>query len=229
MKNYDMPIFAVLVAAADRGAAGDLPRVPDEGAVLCAVRARLQSADRLRRPAVVRPRDVLRLCRLHLGLHRQGLGLADGGRHPRRRRRRRIPRPGRRRDRHPPPGHLLRDGDAGAGADGLLLLPAGEVHRRRGRHPGDAAPAAARLHRHRQRFQLLLRRAGDLRRRLPDHLSHHPFAVRPGAEGDPRERAARHLARLSRRSLQAAGVRACRRRWPGWPAPPRRSCSSSPR
>ena len=35
-----------------------------------------------------------------------------------------------------------------------------------------------------------------------------PLAVRPGAEGDPRERAARDLARLRRRPLQAARVRA---------------------
>ena len=48
------------------------------------------------------------------------------------------------RHRHPPAGHLLRHGDAGAGADGVLLLPAGQVHRRRGRHPGHSAPAAVR-------------------------------------------------------------------------------------
>ena len=35
------------------------------------------------------------------------------------------------------------------------------------------------------------------------HLPHHPLAVRPGAEGDPRERAARDLARLPGEPLQA--------------------------
>jgi branched-chain amino acid transport system permease protein len=45
-------------------AGGDLPAVPDEGAVLRAVRLRVQPADRLRRAAVVRPRDVLRHRRL---------------------------------------------------------------------------------------------------------------------------------------------------------------------
>ena len=49
------------------GAAGRLSRVPDEGAVLRAVCLRLQPARRLRRPAVVRPRDVLRLCGLRAG------------------------------------------------------------------------------------------------------------------------------------------------------------------
>jgi hypothetical protein len=44
--------------------------------------------------------------------------------------------PGRRLSRHPPPGHLLRDDHPGAGADGLLRLPPGALHRRRGRHPG---------------------------------------------------------------------------------------------
>ena len=34
---------------------------------------------------------------------------------------------------HPPQRHLLRHDHAGAGADGVLLLPAGQVHRRRGR------------------------------------------------------------------------------------------------
>ena len=48
-------------------------------------------------------------------------------------------RPGRRLARHPPPGHLLRDDHAGARADDVLLRAAGDVHRRRGRHPGGAA------------------------------------------------------------------------------------------
>ena len=37
--------------------------------------------------------------------------------------------------RDPPPGHLLRDDHAGAGADDVFLLPAGAVHAWRGRHP----------------------------------------------------------------------------------------------
>ena len=44
----------------------------------------------------------------------------------------------------PPLGHLLRHDHAGAGADGLLLLPGGAVHRRRGRHPAGAARASVR-------------------------------------------------------------------------------------
>ena len=60
--------------AADRarpgGAVRRLPDLPDEGAVLRAVRLRLQSAARLRRPALVRPRRVLRLGRLR---HRHGV------------------------------------------------------------------------------------------------------------------------------------------------------------
>ena len=106
-------------------------------------------------------------------------------------------RPRRRGPGHPPPGHLLRDDHAGAGADGLLLLPAGAVHRRRGRHPGGAArhaprrarpaPAPARMY-----FVVL----AIFLARLPAHLPHHPLALRPGAQGDPRERAARDLARL---------------------------------
>ena len=42
----------------------------------------------------------------------------------------------------------------------------------------------------------VLRRAGDLPRRLPADLPDDSLALRAGAEGDPRERAARHLARL---------------------------------
>ncbi len=38
---------------------------------------------------------------------------------------------------------------------------------------------------------------------LPADPSHHPLAVRPGAEGDPRERAARHVVGLPDRRLQA--------------------------
>ena len=51
-------------------------------------------------------------------------------------------------------------------------------------------------------------RGGDLPRRLPVHPPHHPFAVRRGAQGDPRERAARDLARLQDRPLQARRLRA---------------------
>ena len=77
-------------------------------------------------------------------------GLAARARHPRRHRRRRAPRPRHRLLRHPPPGHLLRDDHAGAGADVLLLLPAGALHPRRGRHPGRAARPPLRLHRPRR-------------------------------------------------------------------------------
>ena len=46
--------------AGRRAARRDLPGVPDEGAVLRALRLRVQPAARVRRPAVVRPRDVPR-------------------------------------------------------------------------------------------------------------------------------------------------------------------------
>ena len=52
--------------------------------------------------------------------------------------------------------------------------------------------------------------AGHLPRRLPVHPPHHQLAVRRGAEGDPRERAARDLARLQDRPLQAGRLRALR-------------------
>ena len=42
---------------------------------------------------------------------------------------------------------------------------------------------------------------------LLDHLPDHPFALRPRPQGDPRERTALGLARLSRQPLQAGGVR----------------------
>ena len=47
--------------------------------------------------------------------------------------------------RDPPAGHLFRDDHARAGADDVFLRAAGEVHRRRGRHPGGAARQAVRL------------------------------------------------------------------------------------
>ena len=133
-----------------RGAARGVPGVHDEGDVLRALRLRVQPADRLRRPAVLRPRHVPRHRRLHHRARGQGVGLPAGARDPSRHGRgvpaRRRHRPAR----HPPPGHLLRDDHAGARADDLLLLPAGAVHPRRGRHPGGAARQAVRLHRPRQ-------------------------------------------------------------------------------
>ena len=56
-----------------------------------------------------------------------------------------------------------------------------------------------------------------------------PFALRPGAEGDPRERAARHLARLPTRRLQAGGLRPVGARWPAWPAATKSLVFQSPR
>ena len=108
----------------------------------------------------------------------------------------------------PPLRHLLRHDHAGAGADGVFLLPRGAVHRRRGRHPAGAARPSVRLHPARQRHDDVLAGGGGVPRRLPADPPHHPLAVRPGAEGDPRERAARHVARLSHRRLQADRVRA---------------------
>src|SRR5215510_13939750 len=48
------------------------------------------------------------------------------------------------------------------GADGVLLVRAGQVHGRRGWHPGHSAPAAPWHSRSRQRSYFLLCRAGDL-------------------------------------------------------------------
>ena len=178
---------------------------------------------------VVRPRALFRLGELSGGPFRQGLGLPAGARDPHRHADRRGARRRRRLARDPPPGHLLRDDHARARADDVLLRAAGEVHRRRGRHPGGAARKAVRADRPQQPVQHVHHRAGDLPRRLPVHLSRHQLAVRRGAQGDPRERAARDLARLQDRPLQAGRLRAlgdargpCRRA-------PRRSCCRSPR
>ena len=74
------------LAADRRRAVRRLSVLRHAGAVLRAVRLRLQSADRLRRPAVVRPRDVPRLGELRLRPRRQGLGARSGAGDPRRRR-----------------------------------------------------------------------------------------------------------------------------------------------
>ena len=49
--------------------------------------------------------------------------------------------------RDPPAGHLFRHDHAGAGADDVFLCGAGEIHRRRGRHPGRAARSSVRPYR----------------------------------------------------------------------------------
>ena len=70
----------------------------------------------------------------------------------------------------------------------------------------------------RQADGALLRHPRRFPRRLPADLPHHQFAVRRGAEIDPRERAARDLARLQDRPVQAAGLSSCRARWRALPA-----------
>ena len=64
--------------------------------------------------------------------------------------------------------------------------------------------------------------AGGLRHRRFRDLAHRQLALRHDPEIDPRERAARHLARLFGRALQARRLRACRRRSPGSRAASRR-------
>jgi hypothetical protein len=77
------------------------------------------------------------------------------------------------------------------GEDGLQGVPRGKLF---GLHPA------------RIRHLPVLRGGGDFCRLFPVHLAHRALAFRPGAQDDPRERAARHLARLQRGPLQAAGL-----------------------
>ena len=136
-------VFGVLVVLALFAPRRRLPRLPDEGAVLRAVRLRLQPAGRLCRAAVLRACRVLRLRRAMSLAHAVKvwgwgpmLGILAGTAVAA------LPSAlvfGRRR--HPAAGHLFRHGHPGAGADGVLLLPAGALHRRRGRHPGASRAA----------------------------------------------------------------------------------------
>ncbi len=170
--------------------------------------------DRLRRPAVVRPRDVSRHGELRQRARREGLGPRSGTRHSLRRRERGGARAGHGRARDPQPGHLFRDDHGRAVADDLFLLRRGAVHPRRGRHPVGAAGLRLRPDRPVEAVAALYVRRGDFPVRVLHRLSHDQFAVRRDSQGDPRERAARDLARLSRRPLQARRVRplGCARR-----------------
>ena len=105
-------LFAVRGVPAGR-AVLPLSGLPDEGAVLRAVRLRLQPAARLRRAALLRTRRLLRVRGLRGGACRQGLGPQPRARNP----------PaasswprcsgvGHRRPRDPAAGDLFRDGDA---------------------------------------------------------------------------------------------------------------------
>ncbi len=221
------PLLALLlVAPLHRPVSG----VRDEAAVLRAVRLRLQPAARLHRPAVVRPCGLLR----QRGLRHRLAG-----------RRRRAGRPNSASSPAWPSPALLglvvglvairRQGIYFAmitlalaqmvffvclqapftgGEDGLQGVPRGNLFG-------------------------LLPLASDTdacttwcwRSSSPASCSsaHRALAVRPGAQDDPRERAARRLAGLRGRPLQAAGLRALGRRWPGWPARSRPWCWASPR
>ncbi|CAA9209535.1 MAG: Branched-chain amino acid transport system permease protein LivM, partial [uncultured Acetobacteraceae bacterium] len=183
-----------------------LPRLHHEATLLRALRLGLQPADRLRRAALLRARRLFR----HGRLHRRVLG--EGARpvarvgDPGRRRRRWPPRRGVRLGGHPPAGHLLRHDHPGAGADGVLLLRPGAVHRRRGRHPGHPTRQLPRRGAARPRHGHVLAGRGHLPRRLPADTPHCPLALRAGAEGHPRERAAHHLSRVQDGPVQAGGL-----------------------
>ena len=149
--------------------------------VLCAARLRLQPADRLWRPAVVRPRDVPGHSGLLHGACAQGVGRVAGTRNSGRHRRRRRAFRHHRLHLDPPAGHLLLDDHAGAVAAPVLHLSADAVHPWRRRHPGHSAGLSVRHLQSRQADGALLRRAGRLPRRLPLDLPHHQLAVRRGA------------------------------------------------
>ena len=136
----------------------------------------------------------------------------------------------RRRARDPPPGHLLRDDHARARADDLLLLPAGAVHARRGRHPGGAARQAVRLHRpveHARRCTTSCWSSSCSAFLLIYRVVHSPFGqvLKAIRENEPRAISLGYDAdryKLLAFVLSADARRASRAR-------PRRSCSSSRR
>ena len=205
----EMIVFVVMAALlADRAADRHLSVLRHAGAVLCAARLRLQSADRLWRPVVVRPRDVSGHRRL---LHRacaEGVGPVARARHSGRHRRRR-----RRSASSPALVAIRRQGIYFSmitlalsqllyfiylqtpfthGEDGIQGIPQGHSVR----HSSiSRSPTTL--------YYVIL--AGFLVR-FPADLPHHQLAVRRGAESDPRERAARDLARLQDRPVQAAGL-----------------------
>ena len=153
-------------------------------------------------------RDVPWRGELCLRSCRKGLGARSGAGDPGRRRLFGGARPRRRRAVDPQPRHLLRDDHRRAVADGLFLL--------RARRPSPTARTASRACRRgaslglidlSQTGHALCLRRRDLPVRLSGDLSHHQFAVRRSAQGDPRERAARDFARLPRRPLQARRLR----------------------
>ncbi|MBK8400408.1 MAG: branched-chain amino acid ABC transporter permease [Propionivibrio sp.] len=173
-----------------------LPGTGHEGAVFCPVRLCLQPAARLYRIALLRPCRFLRHGRLRRRLCHQGLGVPARTGHPRRHRRVRPAGLGLWQPGDTPHRHLLCDGHAGAGADGLFRLPAGALHGRRRRPPGRAARNLAGTDQPFQGHQSLLFRAGGIRLRLLPDSPHHPFAFRPDSQGHPRKRATGDLARL---------------------------------
>jgi len=200
------PASSLLLARAVHRA---VPGVHDDGAVLRDLRVRVQPAASAS-PGCSRSGHAAYLgrCGLRDRLAREG-GASDAGASGARRHAGvRAVRPGDRVDRDPAPGHLLRDGHARdaqmiyfvflqapftGGEDGLQGVPRGKLF-------GLLSLADDRV-----LYYVVL---AVFRGGVPVHHPDRAFTVRPGAEGDPRERAACHFARLRRRPLQAARVRA---------------------
>ena len=172
-----------------------------------------QPLHRLYRPGLVRPRRLVRHRRLcgradpaQLVQQRYLPAAAAGG--GRRRRHRDL-----RRLRHPAPARrLFLAADAGAvGADLHHRLPLDRGDRRRGR-PRRLEARQHRAVQPRQCAELLHRRLRALPRRALSPAAAGALAVRPCADGDPREPVARHLPGLSGRALQARRLRDLGRR-----------------
>ena len=158
---------------------------------------------------IVRPRRLVRHRRLRRRPPAEAL-LPRPDRHPDHAgdafRRRRV---GVRRPHHPAPARrVLLAADAGAGGAHLHhRLPLDRGDRRRGRPRRTGARPRRPLQP--RRSARLLHHGGAGRAWRPVRAAaRDAFAVRARAGGDPREPAARHLPGLSRRPLQARGIRA---------------------
>ena len=201
-------VYGVLAAArADRAVPGVVSRVLDEDPVLRHVRLRLQFVAGLHQDAVLRSRGLFRGVGVRHGMVGDGTRLGNDCGNTRRRRGGAAAGPCDRRDRRAPSGNLFRDDHPGAGSAGVLRLFAGGLHGRRKRSARHSARQPPGVGPPRQRSGHVLLRAGGLRRRVLADSPHRAFALRPGAQGDPRQRTASRLPGIQGRSLQAHGLR----------------------
>ena len=181
MKLQNITIHDCSCSRSHRSAILHVSLLADEVDVHGACRRVVQLAVWVRRYAVLWPRRVHWQRRLHYRPRGQGDATAASPGDTAWRHDRGLHWFSFRPDSHSPPRHSVCDDHAGPFATGLLRVPSGPVHQRRGRYPECSARSDPWPAESRQPHRDVLLHAGDNRSSVVWHISSDQFSFRPNS------------------------------------------------